>query len=161
MTQRRPIEEFGRLLDQLNHSFEETMRALERGDAVEALEAPFAGLREGSWMSVDVLDDDDEFVVTADLPGFETDEVSVRVDGGRLLIEAEREDAEEASETEAGGTYLRRERSRRELSRSIPLSVPVDTDGITASMKHGVLTVHLPKQDRADEGPVTIDINEY
>jgi HSP20 family protein len=153
------MEELGRLFDQLNHSLEETRLALERRDPVDALGAPFTSWRGGyGWMSVDVVDHEDELVVTADLPGFETDEVSVRVEDTRLIIEAEHEDLETESEEDTTRTYLRRERTHRELSRSLPLPTAIDTEHIEAKMKKGVLTVRLPKA--AVEEATTIEISE-
>jgi HSP20 family protein len=76
------------------------------------------------------------------LPGFDRDDVVVRLTDNRLHIEADRE-AESEEET---GRKLRRERHRRSMERSISLPSAVDADGTEATMNRGVLTIHLPKQ---------------
>lgn len=102
----------------------------------------------GDTVRVDLEDHDDEFVLRADLPGFETDDIDLRVTSDSVHIDARRTESSEIGDEE--GTYLRRERHQRSVSRSIPLPDPVDEDGGEAEFSAGVLTVTLPKHD--DEG---------
>lgn len=107
----------------------------------------------GTPMAVDIEDRDDAFVVTADVPGFEKDEVEVTIADSTLRITAE----SELEETEEETNYVRRERRSRSVSRSVQLPGPVDDESISASYKNGVLTVTLPKID-AETGGIRIDI---
>lgn len=92
-------------------------------------------------MSVDVADNGDEFVVTADLPGFEKDDIDISLRGDRLRISAE-----STAETEEGDEdFLRRERSQRSMSRTLTLPEPVDESDVSAEYRNGVLTVTLSK----------------
>lgn len=94
-------------------------------------------------MAVDVEDRGDEFVVTADVPGYSKDDIDVTLADRTLRIAAERE--ESAGESDAD--YVRRERHRASASRSVTLPAAVDQEGISATYKHGVLTVTLPKSE--------------
>ena len=107
-------------------------------------------------MSVDVADHGEEYVVTADLPGFDKEDIDVSLREDVLTISAEHE--EETSEENDEGRYLRQERRHQSASRSVTLPERVDESGVSAQHRNGVLTVTLPKLD-AEEGDSThIDI---
>jgi HSP20 family protein len=101
---------------------------------------------------VDVRDGSGEFVVTADLPGYEKDDIGVTLADRTLRIEAEHETHAEIEE----GEYVRRERNHESVSRSVRLPEPVREDGVSASFSNGVLTVTLEKRDA--DGGTQIDI---
>lgn len=103
-------------------------------------------------VAVDVRDADGEFVATADLPGYEKDDIEVTLADRTLRIEADRETHAESEE----GEYIRRERTYESVSRSVSLPEPVDAEGVSASFSNGVLTVTLTKQDA--DGGTQIDI---
>ncbi|WP_248897746.1 archaeal heat shock protein Hsp14 [Haloplanus halobius] len=95
---------------------------------------------------VDVLRRDDELVVTADIPGFDSPSVDVSVDDDLLTIRAD-------SETETAtddGAYVRRERRHQSVRRTIRLPATVDEDGASATYRNGVLTVTLPVETETD-----------
>lgn len=99
-------------------------------------------------ISIDVEDTDEAYVVTADLPGFEREDIEVQVENNTLTLRATREEETE----EEGSNYLHRERSTSSLSRSVTLPDPVDEADASASYNNGVLTVTLPKRDRGTGG---------
>lgn len=103
-------------------------------------------------ISVDVAEDDDEVTVTADLPGFEKDDIDISVRDGRLTIRAEREEETEEEGEEEAETYHRRERIHREVSRTLRIPADVDEEDASASYQDGVLTVALPKSETREEG---------
>ncbi|WP_020222210.1 Hsp20/alpha crystallin family protein, partial [Halarchaeum acidiphilum] len=76
MPRRNPFDDIDRLFDRLNRQFEDAAEMLEEGQ----------GDAFGSGFAVDVEDADDEFVVTVDLPGFEKEDVDVRVQDRSLSI---------------------------------------------------------------------------
>ena len=130
---RNPFDEIERMFDRMSRQFE-------RFDE---------DLLEGS-IPVDVADTGDEFVVTADLPGFDADEINVEYTGDSLTISATHTD-EEADDAETDEfRYIRRERRYRSLSRTIRLPEPIDSDDAEATHRNGVLSVQLPK-DRGDD----------
>jgi HSP20 family protein len=142
-----PFDEIERLFENMSRQFEEASWSW--GDR-----EPFARFSTAfETMAIDVVEHDDEFVVTVDLPGFERDEVDVRVTDHRLTIEAEHE-----SEMEEGDeTYLRQERSHREMKRTITLPDAVDEGAVTARMKNGVLTVTCPKVEVEEAHEIEIE----
>ena len=106
-----------------------------------------------SSVAVDVEERDDEFVVTADVPGFAKEDIEVTLADRTLRIQAERES--ETQEREAD--YLRRERQTTSASRSVQLPGDVEEDGITATYKNGVLTVTLPKRGGGDGHRIDVE----
>lgn len=147
-----PFAELGRLFDQLGAQFDEASHELGASE-------PFARLSFGmESMSVDVMEEDDAFVVHADLPGFERDDVEVMMTDRTLRIDAEREETMEETD-EDDGRYIRRERRDRSLSRSIQLREDVDPEQVDARMKNGVLTVTIPKLEPHDEDVVSIEVS--
>lgn len=140
---RNPFEELEEMLERMSRQVEE---------GVAARAGP------GS-ITVDVRDAPEAFVVTAELPGYESEDVDLTLSGNRLEIEAERDldgregDGEAESEGEDGGTddYVLRERRRTPVSRSVRLPGDVEAEAVEADLSDGVLTVHLPKA-RVEEG---------
>lgn len=105
-----------------------------------------ANLTQG--IPLDLVDEGDTYTITADLPGYEKEDIEVRLSGSTLKISAERD-----IETEEGdGEYVRHERSRESVSRSVRLPESVVEDETDASYKNGVLTVTLSKESRLDGG---------
>lgn len=105
-------------------------------------------------LSVDLADREDSFEVTADLPGYEREDIDLSVADRTLRISAERDESTEEGE----GNYLRRERRRRSVSRSLTLPEEVEEDAASAAYTNGVLTVTLPKAT-GDEDSRSIDID--
>ncbi|MGM0371921.1 MAG: Hsp20/alpha crystallin family protein [Halobacteriota archaeon] len=143
MTRRsNPFEEIERLLERMSEQFEDV-------DQLSSLES--------AWphrLKVDLAEFDGAYEVTADLPGFESEDIDVELLDDQLHICAQREtETEEAEE----GRYLRRERSERSIDRRVSLPEPVEADAVEASFKNGVLTVCLPKAEGSEESH-TIEI---
>lgn len=120
MTDRTPFEEIERVFDQVTE-----------------------GLAAGpTTLPVDVVDDGEAFVLRADLPGVDSEDVDVRVtDGREVTIEA----TEDQSAERSGGTYVVRERRHGTLRRSVTLPAAVAEEEAEASFDAGVLEVTLPK----------------
>jgi HSP20 family protein len=95
----------------------------------------------GESMALDLLERNDAFVVSADLPGFKREDIDIQITDRTLRIEAERETV---SDDEAE-RFLRHERRHESTRRSLRLPEAVDTTEITAEMNNGVLTITLPK----------------
>ena len=105
-------------------------------------------------VSVDVSETDSEVVVTADLPGYDKDDIEVGVKDRRLTVEAERNEETE----DEGEQYLRQERTHRRVSRSVSLPEAVDEEAASATYHNGVLTVTLPKLNADADDSHSIDI---
>lgn len=94
-----------------------------------------------TWMpQVEIHQTGKEFLVRADLPGLNKDDVDVEVDDGVLRLSGERR--QEARDEGEG--YYRSERSYGSFYRAIPLPEGVNEDAISASFKDGVLEVRAP-----------------
>lgn len=92
-------------------------------------------------LRTDITDKGDSFVLEADLPGFNKDDIKIDLENDRLTIKAERHSN---TETTKNG-YVRRERSFGSFERSFDVS-GIDTAGIKANYTDGVLTLTLPKR---------------
>ena len=105
-----------------------------------AAEAP------AQWMpSIDVREEAARFVILADLPGIDPQDIEVQMDKGILTLKGERA----GEETEEGKGYSRRERAWGAFHRRFALPDSADADGITASGRHGVLRIDIPKRPQA------------
>lgn len=91
--------------------------------------------------SLNISESDQEYSVTAELPGLKPDEVNVEIREGSLCISGVKQ-----SETEEKGkTYHRMERSHGEFRRVVQLPSAVEEEKVEAKFENGVLTVTLPK----------------
>jgi HSP20 family protein len=93
-----------------------------------------------AWPAVNVAETKEAFVYTAEVPGLSEGEVTVQVEDGALLLRGERK-----AETREGYESHLRERASYAFARTLPLPGRVDAEGVTATMKDGILTVTLPK----------------
>lgn len=105
--------------------------------------------------SVDITEDDKEWVVKADLPEVKKEDVKVTVENGVLTITGERKFEKEEKDKK----YHRIERSYGNFLRSF--SLPEGTEGgkVLAEFKDGVLHVHLPKCEQAKPKAVEVKVN--
>jgi HSP20 family protein len=107
---------------------------------------PWSEERGHPWTpAVDMVDEKDEIVVKADLPGLDQKDIEVTVEDGTLTIRGERKEEKE----EKKENYYYAERSYGAFLRSIPLPKGVEADKVKATFKKGVLEVHLPKAKAA------------
>lgn len=101
---------------------------------------------------VDIVEDDKEWLVKADLPEVKKEDVKVTVENGVLTITGERKFEQE----EKGRKYRRVERSYGTFLRSFTLPETADGEKVRAEFREGVLKVHLPKSETAK--PKTVEI---
>lgn len=92
--------------------------------------------------SVDIMDKDKEYLIKAELAGFDKSDVSVSVEKHSITISA---DSKEDKEKKDGKNYLLRERSTTSFSRTFTLPEDADEEKIEAAFKHGILTLVIPK----------------
>ncbi|WP_146417758.1 Hsp20/alpha crystallin family protein [Haloarcula hispanica] len=135
MSDRDPFSEIERAFDMLGEQFGVDMGAI----------------------PVDVVDEGDAFVVHADLPGYDSDDIDVQlVEDRKLTISATSSQERESTD----GQYVQRERRQQSMSRSVPLPEAVDDAETTASYNNGVLTVRLGKIVRnEDDNGTDIPVN--
>ncbi|MCE2458826.1 MAG: Hsp20/alpha crystallin family protein [Dehalococcoidia bacterium] len=94
-------------------------------------------------IAMDVVQDGDDLIVRASLPGVDPDDIQVTLEDGLLTIEGET-----GSETqEQKGDYLLRERRFGRFHRALRLPNSVDAEQAQPSYANGVLTITVPKQE--------------
>ncbi|WP_313691951.1 Hsp20/alpha crystallin family protein [Halorarum halobium] len=139
-------------------AFEDIESVFDRmNEELEELSRQFEGEFVGD-VDVDVAETDDEVVVVADLPGFETDEIDVTVAGRELTLSAEREEEREESDEADERRYHRRERTRSRVTRRLRLPEDVVEEDADAEYTSGVLTVTFPKETGDGDGGTRIDV---
>lgn len=104
--------------------------------------------------AVDVLETDTEFQIIAELPGVEKENVKLSVEGGVLAISGRREPAKE----EKGTRIHRIERASGSFLRSFSVPDSVDETKVKANYKNGILTVHLPKMEKARPKSIEVKV---
>lgn len=104
-------------------------------------------------LNIDIKDEDDKYVIVADVPGIKKEEIKVDIDRDVLTISVERK--EEVNEE--NNNYLRRERRAYNLQRCFRLD-NVKADEINAKLEEGILTLTLPKAEVNQKHPRSIEI---
>ena len=115
--------------------------------------------------SVDIIEDGDQYLVNAELPGFSESDVDVTLNDNLMVISAlkkEEAKSEEDSSASSGSgeavrKYLLRERVQGQYKRSFALPKDADREAINATLKDGVLELSIGKKPEAK--PFSIKIN--
>jgi HSP20 family protein len=105
--------------------------------------------------SVDIGENDKEYVVKAELPDVNKEDIKVSVEGGTLSISGERRVEKEEQDMK----FHRMERAYGHFERTFSLPDEADTDQITSEYKQGILTVHLPKNPGVKPAAHQIPVN--
>ena len=111
------------------------------------LERAFFSVRALAKFRTDIRDEGDHFLLEADLPGFNKEDIHVDLNEGSLSITAERRSDFEQKDQK--GSYVRCERSYGSYARSFDTS-GIDTERITAAYKDGVLRLTMPKLQKPE-----------
>lgn len=135
--------EVNRLFDDVFRSFDSRLPTLGR----------FSSFGGGGWPNVEVSDGEKDIRVTAEVPGLEEKDIEVLLEDGVLTLKGEKR-----SETEDKDRQFS-ERFYGRFERRIPLGCEVEDDKVSADFKNGVLTVVLPKSERAQVKAKRIAIN--
>lgn len=103
---------------------------------------------------VDIIEDEKEYLIKAELPDMKKEDVKLTVENDVLTISGERKYAKE----EKGEKHHRIERAYGSFLRSF--SLPEDADGskVSADYKDGMLKVHLPKSERAKQKAIEVKV---
>ena len=124
----------------------------------------FFSSRLGAWdnysarvPAVDVEETDKEFIIKAEMPGFNENNVKITVDKHVLHITGEVDESEKDKE---GKRYLIKERRHSSFERSFSLPEGLDESAISASFENGILTVTLPKTPEEQPKRIEVKINK-
>ncbi len=130
----------------INHFFDRYTTARENGKP--------AGRNE--WLPpVDIYEAGDKFMVRAELPGVDKDNVSVSVDDHVLTIKGHKQFVE----AKEGEKWKRVETSYGEFNRSFSLPEETDVDNISAAYKDGVLELSIPKVEPKKAKMIDVEIH--
>lgn len=136
-----PFRELSTLQDRINRVFNDQIT---RGESEGAAK---------TWAPVvDILEDENDLIVRAELPGINREDIDVEVTSESLTIRGERKLDDQSKEK-----YLRVERAYGPFQRSFSIGVPVQPDKIKAAYRDGVLEVTIPKAEAVK--PKKIEIN--
>ncbi len=106
-------------------------------------------------VALDVIEEKEQYVLKADLPGLKKEDIKLSVEDGILTIEGERKLEAEQQDKQ----FHRVERSYGRFARSLDLGGQVDTAKIQASYKDGVLQLVVPKAEIAKPKAVDIQVD--
>ncbi|MBD3334305.1 MAG: Hsp20 family protein [Candidatus Eisenbacteria bacterium] len=110
-------------------------------------------LENGTWLPpMDILGDEETYVVRMDLPGLSKDDVQISMENGVLTVSGERKHEVEKKDD----CYHCAERAYGKFERSVTLPSDVDTDKTEATFKNGVLEIRLPKTEQAKSRKIAI-----
>ena len=106
--------------------------------------------------AVDIKEEDDQFVLHADIPGVKPEDIDVSMEDGVLTVKGEKET--EAKSEEKG--YKRVERTYGSFYRRFSLPDTADADAISAKSKHGVLEIVIPKREAVKPKKISVTATE-
>jgi HSP20 family protein len=103
------------------------------------------------WPPINVWEENDGFVLEAELPGIKMEQIEITCQGRDLTLRGERKDPGDPDEN-----YQRRERFAGSFIRSLTLPADIDADKVRATLDDGVLRIQIPKSESAK--PRRIDV---
>lgn len=107
----------------------------------------FDDLFEKRWtanlMKADIIEEDENYVIEMDIPGFKKEEIDIKYDEGYITITAKKD----LSKKEDKRNFIQRERAYGEYSRSFYLG-NVNEDNINAKFEDGILKIKCPKEEK-------------
>ncbi|EJC84056.1 molecular chaperone (small heat shock protein) [Rhizobium leguminosarum bv. trifolii WSM2297] len=124
---------------EVNRLFDDVLRGF--GSGLPSLSS--ANTFGGGWPSVEVSNNEKEIKVTAEVPGLQEKDIEVLLNDGVLTLKGEKQSETEDKDRQFSERYYGR------FERRIPLGVEVKEDQVDAIFKNGVLTVTLPKSEKA------------
>lgn len=128
----------------------------------DGLVSPERLLTLGRTMPIDVIETPDEFVIEASLTGVRPSNVRITATTSSVTIHVGRKTHAKADDD---GIYLRRERIERhgpEMTRTIALPAEIDPSKVKALYEHGVLTIHIAKDESTKPKTIPLQIaKEY
>jgi HSP20 family protein len=129
--------------------FDQIRREMERAGG----QAPEEGVTASDWVpAVDVREENDCFVITADVPGVDPKNIDVHTENGMLVIKGER-DTEKKEQRDG---YKRVERVYGSFFRRFTLPDTADIEHIAAKSQHGVLEIRVPKHEKLQPRKISV-----
>lgn len=138
-----PIQEMERLQDEINDLF-----SLDRYGTG-------AGLFDRTVSpALDVVERNDEFVVTCDLPGVELSDLDISVSDNVLTIKGEKR----SEKSDKGRKVYRKETWEGGFQRTLSMPKSIDSARTSATLKNGILTISLPKREEVKPRQISVRV---
>jgi HSP20 family protein len=102
---------------------------------------------------IDLIELDEEFIVSAEIPGMEKKDIKVNFNESTLELSGERKRFTEEKR------YFRSECYYGPFNRSIKIPGEIEQNNITANYQNGILLIHLPKKQDSTSNEIKIDIS--
>ena len=107
---------------------------------------------------VDVKEEDNAYTLEMELPGRTEKDVNIELDHDNLTIASKVEETKESKEDKKNGPkYILRERAYTSFKRRFSLPTDVDSEGISANFKNGILTINMHKKAVASAKKIAIE----
>ena len=120
-------------------------------DMMNAFFKPTTFSSRAMQMRADIEENEKEYALSVDLPGFDKKDIELSLENGYLTINAKKEEKEE------GKNYIRRERSCS-CSRTFYVGDAVSEEDVKAKFSNGTLTLNIPKLDKKELPKKSIEI---
>lgn len=143
------INPFMSLHRDVNRLFDEVFRGFDTPSLFSRMAS-----RNETWPSVEFSENDKEIRVMAEVPGLEQDDIEIMLDDGVLTLRGEKKSETADKDRQFSERYYGRFERRFGLGRE------VDEDKVHASFKNGILTVTLPKTEKAQASAKRIAISK-
>jgi len=144
-------DEIRRMRDEMDRMFEDFLEPFFGATSLPSVSGGIT-IPEVAMPLIDVVDAGDKFIIKADMPGVDKEDISVSVERDTLEIKAEKK--EEREEEKAG--FLRRERAFRSYYRSLTLPEAIDAEKVNATFDKGVLNIEIPKTEKKEGKKIEI-----
>jgi len=144
-----PVTEFHTIQNEMNrlfNTFFDQPAPTGRGDAPSRRWIP----------AMDLIETADHYVLRADLPGLDDDDVTIQLEDNVLTISGERKTRHEQHEE----GYYRIERAFGNFTRSLTLPDGIDADAVQAQFDRGVLEIRIPKPEQKKPRQVQITLGD-
>lgn len=148
----RDADPFMALHREVNRLFDDLFRGFETS-GIGRFPSLASSKTSWGWPSVEVSETDKQVRVTAELPGLEEKDVEVLLDDDVLTLRGEKRCESEDKDRQFS------ERFYGQFERRIALGAEVEEDKVEAQFKNGVLTITMPKTERAQSKAKRIAIN--
>jgi len=102
---------------------------------------------------MNVYDDKDNIIVSAELPGLSKEQVNITFSDGTLALSGKQQPLAKTK----GMTVIRKERSEGDFEKTLRVPVKIKQDAIRASFSNGILTVTLPKSEEVKPKTISIE----
>lgn len=139
---RRPFSELMGIRDEVDRFLNDTARLFDDNVAE----------RMGWRPSVDMEENKESFVITAELPGIKKEDIKITTVDNKVMISGEISEEKDIQEK----NYFLKERARGKFSRGFTLPTTIDSTKVEATYKEGVLILTLPKIEEAKPREITI-----